>query len=143
MLRHWLLGYGSTCPSGYTSEGDDCFKNSSSVSAPDVPIRGLGNLRITGTAAAGGNDTVSFANGTQAYNLTALDSVLQMGTVWKQSEFNVIGDAGGSEAVFNPGAAVTVKVAAQYGSTAAPTCASNAGSAFLRSNGRIDPINSV
>jgi hypothetical protein len=126
-IEYWLLDYGSSCPSGYTSSGTDCFKNSSYVVAPDVPITSLGSLKITASAIAGGNDSVTFAEGTTAYSLSATDSVLQIGTVWKESEFNVVGDAGGSEAVFNPGATITVNAAAQFGSTAAPTCESNAG----------------
>jgi hypothetical protein len=126
-MQYWLLGYG-TCPSGWSNGGGgDCYKNSSYVSVPDVAITGLANLKLTGAAVSGGNDTVTFANGTQAYSVTALDSVLQMGTVWTQSEFNVVGDAGGSEAVFNSGASITVNVAATDGSTAAPTCKADAG----------------
>lgn len=126
-MQYWLLGYGASCPSGYHSSGTDCYTNSSYVAAPDVPITGLGSLKITGGAIAGGNDSVTFADGATAYSVSAADSVLQIGTVWKESEFNVVGDAGGSEAVFNAGATLTVNASAQFGSTSAPTCASNAG----------------
>jgi len=127
-MQYWLLGFGASCPSGYWSSPPvDCYKNSNYVSVPDVPIPDLGNLKLTGTAVKSGNDTVTFANGTQAYSVSAPDSVLQIGTVWEQSEFNVVGDCGLSEAVFNPGAAITVNVAANFGSTAAPQCPSGAG----------------
>jgi hypothetical protein len=127
-MQYWLLGYGVSCPVGYTSDGGgSCFKNSTFCSMADVPVTSLGNSKLTGTADEFGNDTVSFVNGTQACSVTAADSVLSIGTVWNESEFNVIGDAGGSDATFNGGAAITVNVAAQYGSSAAPTCASNAG----------------
>jgi len=76
----------------------------------------------------GGNDTVVFNNGTQAYSLTAKDSKLDISSVWKESEFNIVGDAGGSRADFNSGASVTVKVALTDGSTSAPTCVADAGS---------------
>jgi hypothetical protein len=129
-IQYWLLGYGgSSCPSGFGSDGSgDCYKNSSAVTAPDVPATQLGNLKITGTATNGGNDTVVFTNGTTAYSLTAKDSVLDIATAWDQTEFNVVGNAGGSEAVFNSGSSITVKLAVADGSTATPTCASNAGS---------------
>ena len=127
-MQYWLIGWGPNCPGGYvSSSGINCFKNSAYVAAPDVPITSLGNLKMTGTVVAGGNDTVTFSDGTVAYSVSASDSVLQIGTVWEQSEFNVVGDAGGSEAVFNGGSAITVNVAAQTGSTAAPTCESDAG----------------
>jgi hypothetical protein len=129
-MQYWLLGYGANgakCPSGYTTSDSSCYKNSSYVSAPNVPATSLANVKLTGATVPGGNDTVTFTNGTQAYRVSATDNVLQIATVWKESEFNVVGDAGGSEAVFNTGTAITVNVAAQYGSTAAPTCASNSG----------------
>jgi len=129
-IQYWLLGYGgSSCPSGFGSDGSgDCYKNSSAVTAPDVPATQLANLKISGTATNGGNDTVVFTNGTTAYSLTAKDSVLDIATAWDQTEFNVVGNAGGSEAEFNSGSSITVKLAVSDGSTATPTCASNAGS---------------
>ena len=39
-------------------------------------------------------------------------------------EFNIIGDGGGSEANFNSGTKLTVEIAVNDGSTAAPTCES-------------------
>ncbi len=128
-MQYWLIGYGgTTCPSGFGSDGSgDCYKNSAAVSAPDVPATQLANLKLSGTVVSGGNDTVVFTNGTKAYTVTGKDSVLKIATVWKESEFNVVGNAGGSEADFNSGSKVTVKVAATNGSTAAPSCASNDG----------------
>ena len=136
-MQYWLIGYGANgakCPAGYITSEHDCYKNSSFVSAPDVAITSLANVKLTGAAVQGGNDTVTFTNGTQAYQVSAKDSVLQVATVWKQSEFNVVGDAGGSEAVFNRGTEITVNVAAQYGSTTAPTCASNSGTTAETNN---------
>lgn len=129
-MQYWLLGYGgSSCPSGFGSDGSgDCYKNSSAVTAPDVPATQLANLKISGSATSGGNDKVVFTNGTTAYTVSAKDTVLDISQAWDQSEFNVVGNAGGSEAVFNSGSKITVKVAVSDGSTAAPTCASNAGS---------------
>jgi hypothetical protein len=145
-IQYWLLGYGASgasCPGGYTTSQTSCFMNSSAVEAPDTPITGLGNLQLTGTAAAGGNDTVSFFDGTTVYTVTASDSVLKIGTVWNQSEFNVVGDAGGSEAVFNTGSVITVNVAAQYGSTTKPTCAPGAGTTGETNNLNLLPCSAA
>jgi hypothetical protein len=71
---------------------------------------------------------VVFNNGTTAYTVNASDSVVDISTVWKESEFNVVGNAGGSRADFNKGSSITVKVALTDGSTLAPTCLANAGS---------------
>jgi hypothetical protein len=102
-IQYWLLGYGASCPGGYTSSSGSCYKNSSAVEVADVPITALQNSQLTATAASGGNDTVSFVNGATAGAVTVSDSVLKIATVWNQSEFNIVGDAGGSEAVFNTG----------------------------------------
>ena len=69
-----------------------------------------------------------FNNGTTAYSITGKDSVVDISAVWRQSEFNVVGNAGGSRATFNSGSHVTVKIALTDGSTTAPTCVANAGS---------------
>ena len=129
-MQYWLIGWGSSaCPSGWMSAGGgDCFRNSAIATAPDIPITSLAKLTLSGSVVAGGNDTVVFNNGTQAYSITGRDSVVDISSVWTQSEFNVVGNAGGSRAQFNKGSSVTVKVALTDGSTAAPRCVANAGS---------------
>lgn len=129
-IQYWLIGWGSSaCPRSFASAGGgDCYKNSSFVAAPDMKITSLAGLSLSGAAAAGSNDTVVFNNGTKAYSVNASDSVLDISTVWKESEFNIVGNAGGSRADFNTGSSITVKVALTDGSTLAPTCVANAGS---------------
>lgn len=140
-IQYWLIGYGSSrCPSGFGSDGEgDCYKNSSAVSAPDVPATQLANLKLSGSAASGGNDKVVFTNGTTAYTISASDSVLKLGTVWHQSEFNVVGNAGGSEAVFNSGSSIKVNVAVAHSNTATPTCVANSGSTGESNNLNLGP----
>ena len=65
--------------------------------------------------------------GKKAYKTTGEDSVVYLSTGWKESEFNIVGDGGGSEADFNSGSSITVKSAVTNGTTNAPICASNAG----------------
>ncbi|RDI97162.1 hypothetical protein DVT68_17475 [Dyella solisilvae] len=129
-MQYWLIGYGGTrCPSGWGSDGaGDCYKNSAAATAPDVPATQLGNVKLTGTVTSGGNDTVVFTNGTTAYSSSGKDSVLYLATVWKVGEFNVVGNAGGSEAEFNSGSSITVHLAVTNGSTTAPSCVANSGS---------------
>jgi hypothetical protein len=128
-IEYWLLGYGSTCPSGsWQSDGSgDCVYNSNYTSAPDEPITQLSKEKFTGSAASGGNDVAVFTDGSTAYTFSAKDSALDLGTAWDQSEFNVVGNAGGSKADFNSGSSVTVKIAANDGSTATPTCLKEGG----------------
>jgi hypothetical protein len=107
--------------------GGDCFRNSAIAAAPDVPITSLQQMTLTGSAVAGGNDTVVFSNGAQAFSMSARDSVVNIAQVWRQSEFNIVGDAGGSIADFNAGSSVTVQVTLTDGSNAAPQCLANDG----------------
>jgi hypothetical protein len=130
-IEYWLIGWGSSaCPNNWESDGaGDCVINSNATAAPDVAptTASLAKMSLTGTAVSGGNDTVVFNNGSKAYSLTASDSVVDIAQVWQQSEFNIVGDAGGSRAVFNRGASITVKVAVTDGSTAKPSCVANSG----------------
>jgi hypothetical protein len=128
-MQYWLIGWGdSACPNGFGSDGEgDCYGNSNYVSAPDVKPTSLAALSLSGTAISGGNDTVKFTDGSTAYSVSGGDSVLDISQVWKQSEFNVVGDAGGSRADFNKPVSITVKVALTDGSTSAPTCVADAG----------------
>ena len=125
-MQYWLINYG-TCPSGWNTYSPDCYKNSAAVSVPQVAISQLKNLKLSGTAVSNGSDTLVFTTATEAYSTTGKDSVVDLATDWHESEFNIIGDGGGSEASFNKGASITVKLAVTDGSTAAPTCASDAG----------------
>jgi hypothetical protein len=128
-MQYWLISWGtSACPSGFASDGaGDCYGNSKAVVAPDVKPTSLASLSLSGAAAVGGNDTVVFTNGTKAYSVSGKDTVLDISQVWKESEFNIVGDAGGSRANFNTPVSMTVKLALTDGSTSAPTCVANAG----------------
>jgi hypothetical protein len=128
-MQYWLIGIG-TCPSsgGWMSDGEgDCYKNSAAVTVPTIAITSLSQLKMSGTAIKGGKDTLVFTNGTEAYTTSGADTVADLATAWTASEFNVIGDGGGSEAVFNKGSSVTVKVAVTNGTTNAPKCVANDG----------------
>ena len=113
------------CPSGWEDAYSDtggCLINSNATSVPAVSATQIGNLKLSGTASQNGNDTVTFTDGTEAYSASQSDSTNDLAYWWSQSEFNVVGNAGGSEAQFNSGASLTVNLQVQDGSTSAPTC---------------------
>jgi hypothetical protein len=126
-MQYWLINYGSHCPSGWMAYSGDCYKNSRGVGVPREAITALETLKMSGTVIAGGLDTLVFTAGTKAYSTTGEDSVVDLAGFWNASEFNIIGDGGGSKAVFNKGASLTVNIALTDGSTQAPTCESNDG----------------
>ncbi|HEY2345691.1 MAG TPA: hypothetical protein VGH80_07395 [Xanthomonadaceae bacterium] len=125
-IEYWLIGWGaSDCPSGWGSfdyAGGSCVIDSDHMPAPREPITQIANMKLSGTAVPGGNDTVVFTDGSTAWSLSASDSVLDLGTAWNEAEFNVVGDADGSRADFNPGASLTLKIAVTDRSTSAPKC---------------------
>ena len=142
-MQYWLIDYGNSCPSGWNAYSGSCYRNSAAVNVPKQPISVLSQLKMSATAVAGGNDTLVFTTPTKAYSTTGKDSVTDLATAWKQSEFNIIGDGGGSKATFNTGSSITVKVAVAHGSTAAPTCASNAGTTGETNNLRLASCSAV
>jgi hypothetical protein len=54
--------------------------------------------------------------------MTLSDDVLSIATVWQETEFNVFGNAAGSQAVFNPGAPINVVLSLTDQSGSAPMC---------------------
>jgi hypothetical protein len=128
-MQNWLIGYGSSrCPSGFSSDGEgDCYGNSQVALPPDIPPADLAGLKLTATATSGGNDTAVVTYDGDAYSTSQKDSTLYISQVWNTGEFNVVGDAGGSEAEFNSGASITVNLAVSDGSTSAPSCVADSG----------------
>ncbi len=131
-MQYWLIGYntdGVTCPSNaWFSDGQgDCYINSRAVTAPQIAATELGGMSIFGSAKKGGNDEVKFTSGTSAYAVSGKDTVVDLATAWEQNEFNVVGDGGGSQAKFNKGTSIGVKIAAADGHTTAPSCVADDG----------------
>ena len=123
-MQYWLINYGSHCPSGggWMSYQGSCYKNSAAVGVPQLAITKLSGFSVSGSAASGGNDTMVFTSSGTAYSTSGKDTVVDLATAWDQSEFNVVGDGGGSAAKFNKGSSVTVNIAVSDGSTTAPQC---------------------
>jgi hypothetical protein len=138
-MQYWLINWNNACPSGWFSYGSDCYTNSNAVAAPQAAITELKTLKLSGAAKKGtakkaGIDTLVFTAEKEAYSTTGLDTVVDLATAWTESEFNIIGDGDGSEADFNSGSSVTVKVAVSNGTKDAPTCAANSGTTAETNN---------
>ncbi len=91
---------------------------------------------MSGTWPHWGKDTLVSTNGSEAYTTSGADTVADLATAWTASEFNIIGDGGGSAAVFNKGSSVTVKVAVTNGTTSASACVANDGTTGETANNR-------
>jgi len=140
-IEYWLINYGkhsrsgaNICPSGFLDAGeypggpgDECVQNTPAtlIYKGQLPITDLAGETLSGSAKSGGTDAATFTYGGDAYTATVKDSYTDIASGWSEAEFNVLGNAGGSEAKFNTsGVSITAKIALTYGSTSAPTCLS-------------------
>jgi hypothetical protein len=133
-MQYWLLGWGPSCPGGWSQKDANCVTNSSYAKAPDLPITDLDNMQLTATATPGGDDSVTFYHGSHVYAISANDDILDISSVWNKAEFNVVGNGGGSQAVFNSGSSIVVDLFIQDGSTVPPTCLADDGTAGESNN---------
>ncbi|HWA89266.1 MAG TPA: hypothetical protein VG889_04480 [Rhizomicrobium sp.] len=129
-MQYWLIHYtGGTvhCPSGWFSFSDDCYRNSASVHVPKQVITELPNITLSGSAVHGGVDTLQMTTSTDSYSTTGPWNVVYLADSWHESEWNVIGDGGGSQAKFNAGTKLTVRLDLTDGTTKKPVCAADHG----------------
>jgi hypothetical protein len=129
-IQYWLINYGNSCPTtpynDWNNYQGSCYRNSNAVGVPLQAITQLPHLKITGTATAT-KDTFVTTTANNAYSTGGNDNVVKLATGWAANEFNVVGDGGGSEASFNTGTSLTVRLTQKDGTTTAPTCNGNDG----------------
>jgi hypothetical protein len=139
-MQYWLIGFGDKCPAGgpagtgWIQDSGSCFGNSNAVTAPQYPITDLDTFKLQGVAAIHSNDTVTFVQGTTALSVTGADTIVNLASGWHESEFNIVGDGGGSEAKFNTGSSVRVKIAIGTGDLDTPLCLSESGTTAETNN---------
>jgi hypothetical protein len=125
-MQYWLINYGDTCPdqTNWGSRPPNCFTSSHGVFVPPQPIANLAQLKVTGTATADGYDNVSLATADEIYSVDGDRNILftLVERDWNRAEFNVLGDCCSSEARFNDGSMMAVRVSVDYGSQEAPRC---------------------
>jgi hypothetical protein len=139
-MQYWLLDWGSSaCPSGWTQTGTACFENISLLSVPSVPVTQLDSLSVAGGANHKGLDSVTFSDGNEFWTLTRTDSILDISSVWDKAEFNVVGNAGGAQAQFNPGTSIVVTLLVADGVDTAPTCLADGGTTGESNNLSVGP----
>jgi hypothetical protein len=129
-IQYWLINYGNTCPTtpynDWNQYQGSCYRNSTGVNIPQEPATALATIKLAGTVTST-KDTFVTTVGTKAYSTGGNDNVVDLAAGWAANEFNVVGDGGGSEAVFNKGTSITVELAQKDGTTKAPTCTANDG----------------
>ena len=122
-IQYWLLGYG-TCPNGWTSSDGFCYRNSATaLEISGQTIATLGAIQLAGAAGTSTSDDTAFLMiGNVLYSLSGGNYFPDLGQHWQISEFNVFGPGNGSQAVFNPGATLTVRTQVDSGASNAPRC---------------------
>lgn len=118
-IQYWLLYYASTygsCPStgppGGTSwflYSGSCYANGPAATLPLEAATNLGELTLSGYANVNSDDESYLCiSGGSCYGVGLTSLVVNLYQHWQDSEFNVFGAGGGSEANFNPGTSMTV-----------------------------------
>lgn len=136
IVQDWLLSTTSKrlkgCPpnAGWQKAGGSgCAQNAPySVLVPDVPITELPDVSLSGSADTNG-DSAFLAVGTTVYGMKTFqgDGITDLAKHWTGAEFNVVGNGGGSRAVFNSGSTITVSIEADTGASTTPVCRGNSG----------------
>ncbi|MGB0064111.1 MAG: VWD domain-containing protein [Terracidiphilus sp.] len=90
------------------------------------PISNIADFHVTAyTAGTAGMTTDSLAvsvTGGTASTAPGNNYFPDLGTKWTEAEFNVFGDGGGDQAVFNDNSSLTVRTGELSGTTLGPTC---------------------
>ena len=127
LIQYWLQNYGAYCPAGWRSDGSGdggCYRNSHTVNTPGVAIADLVNMRLYGSiGGVFGNptdDIVAIGIGNTFYAVASGNPIDGAKEAWQEMDFNVFGDGGGSEAVFNPGSTLVVLDTISYPSGVLP-----------------------
>ncbi len=124
-MQYWLLGFGPTCPAGWTSAAGGCYQNSNATAVPAQTIANLRQLSLTASANSGFDTaTVLIAGNVPSLSASNQDSVLNLAPAWKDAEFNVFGDTCASQANFSAGSTIVVRTQVNAGASIAPTCTS-------------------
>jgi hypothetical protein len=122
-MQYWLINYSGTCPEAWSTYGGDCYTNgSNSISVPQEAISNLINLSVTAEAVPGGMDTMIVSTGSTLYAFQNPDSMVDLAAGWTASEFNIVGDGNGTEASFNSGSSIVVRISVDSGTRSAPSC---------------------
>jgi hypothetical protein len=123
-MQYWLINWDTTCPSGWFTYSTDCYTNSNSTTLNSpLTAKQLATVKLSGSAASGGQDEVSVSVGSgQAVSVTNSDSEIDLSGFWNTTEWGVYGDGGGGEAIFGTNTTLEAQTALTTTSSGAPTC---------------------
>lgn len=111
-MENVLVGWGPTCPFGWSTDGhNNCYDEFVWGAGFIGTVAALQNWSLTGFITST-SDTVMISDGTSSWSVSQPDSVLNAFGNWNSFDFNVFGEGGGTRAVFNSGTTITVQMQA-------------------------------
>ncbi|MBL8288128.1 MAG: VWD domain-containing protein [Rubrivivax sp.] len=138
-VEYWLLGFGATCPAGWSPTlpgsplNTDCYLNSPGayVGPTRVTAADLGSVRLSAFAGLDNPTTpapdtsldkvvLTWANGTAF--LHTHDNLLGLNQRWKDVEWNVVGDCCGYKVDFSAGTSMVARAQLDDGGVQPPQC---------------------
>lgn len=150
VMQYWLIQYGPTgtmCPTPRSASCDGshvftdgwcpiklgtsanpiyCVVNAAAgVPATAQAATSLGQLRVRGTAAGvsgATTDAMAVTVGGTAFAANGNNYFPDLGTKWREAEFNVFGDCCNQQAVFNSGVNAVVRIETDSGTRLGPGC---------------------
>jgi hypothetical protein len=136
-IQYWLIGYGKDCPKNWNPSDGDCVADSqNSVDFVPLLVDDLGFMKLMGGVPGvhGQDDTLTFTYKNKAYSVPGDSRLRGLGQGWQEAEFNVFGDGNGSQAVFNSGATLVVRIVTNTGTNSAPQCSNTSTGSTAETN---------
>jgi hypothetical protein len=133
-IEYWLANFGpvrTPCPTGWhkyalkTQNEVNCWINSALIPTPIEPVTALEKLRLVGSASYGSRsqDFAELIVGYgKLYYVAGQNWFPDLNSEWQDTEFNILGDCCGDQAMFNTGSTIVVRTEVDSGATTAPTC---------------------
>ena len=124
-VQYWLLNYDFTaftgaCPSPWAPYAGYCYQTAE-TSLTTFPTQATAADLLHMSVSGSGAGVTVYWNGSM---ISAPDTgiIPDLASNWYDAEFNVFGDGGGGQAVFNPGTSITVRTEVDTGINIVPDC---------------------
>jgi hypothetical protein len=107
-----------------------------SVDFVPLLVDDLGFMKLMGGVPGvhGQDDILTFTYKNKAYSVPGDSRLRGLGQGWQEAEFNVFGDGNGSQAVFNSGATLVVRIVTNTGTNSAPQCSNTSTGSTAETN---------
>jgi len=120
-IQSWLVHHGNPCPdASWHVKDNSCWKNGDALSVGPIAITNLDTISLEGILDGLASYVVLFV-GNDVYQASST-LLPDLAHRWTSANFNVFGAGGGSQATFNSGSTIAVRVSTIDGYGAWPNC---------------------